>query len=278
MTTMRADSGSSPRHQPRKRFGQHFLVPTWSAKLVAAIDPAPGQTFLEIGPGEGAVTRRLVERAAAVTGIEVDRDLAARLRALALPALTIVEANVLEVDLTALGLPQGTRVAGNLPYNISSPILFQLLESQRRADLFADATLMLQKEVADRLVAVRGTKDYGLLTIFTALCARVTRLLTLPPGAFHPPPKVTSAVVRLTFLSAGERPSVPPTFEPMVRALFSMRRKTTANGLRGPAAAAGTTPGDVLARSGLDGQLRPEALTVDQLLVLARALEAERGA
>jgi len=261
-----------PRHRARKRFGQHFLAPTWAAKLVAAIDPQPDQTFLEIGPGLGAITRRLAEHAAAVVAVEVDRDLAATLRAEAITRLTVIEADVLEVDMGTLGLPPGTRVAGNLPYNISSPVLFQLLDAQRRLSLFADATLMLQKEVADRLTALPGTKDYGPLTIFTALDAKVTRLLTLRPGAFHPPPKVMSAVVRVRFLSANQRPVVPAAFESMIRALFSARRKTVANGLKAPAAAAGTTPGDTLARAGLDPRLRPEQLTVIQLLSLARAL------
>ncbi len=263
-----------PRHRPRKRFGQHFLAPAWAAKLVAAIDPRPDQTFLEIGPGQGAITRRLAERAAAVVAVEVDRDLAATLRAAAIARLTVIEADVLDVDLATLGLPTGTRVAGNLPYNISSPILFQLLETQGRLNVFADATLMLQKEVADRLIASPGTKDYGPLTIFAALHARVTRLLTLPPGAFHPPPQVTSAVVRVQFLAAGERPDVPAAFESMIRALFTARRKTVANGLKAPAAAAGTTPAEALARAGLDPRLRPEQLSVDQLLTLARALGA----
>jgi 16S rRNA (adenine1518-N6/adenine1519-N6)-dimethyltransferase len=259
-------------HRARKRFGQHFLAPAWAAKLVSAIDPRRDQTFLEIGPGHGAITRRLAERAAAVVAVEVDRDLAATLRAEGIKGLTVVEADVLEVDMATLGLPAGTRVAGNLPYNISSPILFQLLDVQRRLGLFADATLMLQKEVADRLIAPPGTKDYGPLTIHTALDAQVTRLLTLPPGAFHPPPQVMSAVVRVRFLSVSERPLVPAAFESMLHALFTARRKTIANGLKAPAAAAGTTPGDALARAGLDPRLRPEQLTVNQLLILARAL------
>ena len=222
----------APRHRPRKRFGQHFLAPAWAAKLVSAIDPRSDQTFLEIGPGQGAITRRLAERAAAVVAVEVDRDLAATLRAAAIERLTVIEGDILEIDLAALGLPAGTRVAGNLPYNISSPILFQLLDTQDRLNVFADATLMLQKEVADRLIASPGTKEYGPLTIFTALHARVTRLLTLPPGAFHPPPQVTSAVVRVQFLPPGQRPDVPAAFESMIRALFTARRKTVANGLK----------------------------------------------
>ena len=262
----------APRHRPRKRFGQHFLAPAWAAKLVSAIDPRSDQTFLEIGPGQGAITRRLAERAAAVVAVEVDRDLAATLRAAAIQRLTVIEGDILEVDLAGLGLPAGTRVAGNLPYNISSPILFQLLDAQDRLNVFADATLMLQKEVADRLIASPGTKEYGPLTIFTALHARVTRLLTLPPGAFHPPPQVTSAVVRVQFLPAGQRPDVPAAFESMIRALFTARRKTVANGLKAPAGAAGTTPADALTRAGLDPRRRPEQLSVDQLLDLARAL------
>ena len=269
---MSRPTGPLPRHRPRKRFGQHFLAPTWAAKLVAAIDPRPDQTFLEIGPGRGAITRRLAERAAAIVAVEIDRDLAATLRAESITRLTVVEADVLEVDMATLGLPAGTRVAGNLPYNISSPVLFQLLEAQRRLGLFADATLMLQKEVADRLIALPGTKDYGPLTIFTALEAKVTRLLTLPAGAFHPPPKVLSAVVRVQFLSTSQRPDVPAAFESMIHALFTARRKTVANGLKAPAAAAGTTPADTLARAGLDPRLRPEQLSVIQLLALARAL------
>ena len=263
-----------PRHRPRKRFGQHFLAPAWAAKLVSAIDPRPDQTFLEIGPGQGAITRRLAERAAAVVAVEVDRDLAATLRAAAIARLTVVEADVLDVDLATLGLPAGTRVAGNLPYNISSPILFQLLETQGRLNLFADATLMLQKEVADRLIASPGTKDYGPLTIFAALHARVTRLLTLPPGAFHPPPQVTSAVVRC---SSCRPPSGPTSRPPSNRWSARCSRRAgrpSPTGSRPRPPAAGTTPADALARAGLDPRLRPEQLSVDQLLALARALGA----
>ena len=261
-------------HRPRKRFGQHFLAPAWVAKLVDGIAPRPDDTFLEIGPGRGAITRHLSERSRRVVAIEIDRDLAARLREASIAGLDVIEADVLAVDLGALGLPAGTRVAGNLPYNISSPILFRLLAVQRRLSLFADATLMLQKEVADRLVAPVGTKDYGLLTIFAALEATVVRQLVLPPGAFHPPPQVRSAVVRLTFLPPGTRPAIPATFEGMARALFAARRKTVANGLRSPAALAGLTVRETLERAEVDGRLRPEQLSVEQLLALAGALEA----
>lgn len=267
---------TSDRHRPRKRFGQHFLAREWAQKLIAAIAPCPDETFLEIGPGQGAITRALAARSKAVVAIEVDRDLAARLSAEGIAGLTVVEGDVLEVDFAALGLPRGTRIAGNLPYNISSPILFKVLGMSRRTSLFADATFMLQKEVADRLVARPGTKDYGLLTIFTALEATVTRQLILPPGAFRPPPKVSSAVVRLTFLPPAERPDVPAAFEPMARALFAVRRKTIANGLRGPAAERGLSPVDVIEWAGLDARARPEELSVMQLLMLATALESRQ--
>lgn len=273
MTPSRPDSPSHPRHRPRKRFGQHFLAPAWAAKVVDAIAPRSSETVLEIGPGHGAITRLLAERADAVVAIEIDRDLAARLRREAIPRVTVVEADVLSVDLASLGLPRGTRVAGNLPYNISSPILFRLIAAERRAGLFADATLMLQKEVVDRLAAGPGSKDYGLLSIFVALSARASRVLTLPPGAFRPAPKVTSAVARLEFLPASERPAVPAPFEGMVRAMFAARRKTVANGLKAPAQLAGVDVREALAAAGIAPAARPETLSVDRLLALARALE-----
>lgn len=254
----------------RKRFGQHFLEPVWIRKVIAAIDPQPDQTFLEIGPGRGELTRPLAAAAARVVAIEIDRDLAAALGR-DLPSVELITGDVLDVDLAALGLPAGTRIVGNLPYNVSSPILFALLDAQARTGLFADATLMLQHEVAERLAAGPGSREYGVLSISVALGARVSRLLTLPPGAFRPRPAVTSAVVRLTFLPASERPEVPETFKPLVRALFSQRRKTVANGLR---AVAGPAAGELLAAAGIEARRRPETLSVDELLRLAGAASA----
>ena len=168
----------------------------------------PDDSILEIGPGRGAITRPLAAQAGRLLAIEIDRDLAADLEAAALPNVTVVTGDVLSVDLVPiitdwLGAPPGPanqiRIVGNLPYNISSPILFALLDLAARTDGVRDAMLMLQKEVADRLVAKVGTGDYGVLTVLTALNADVTRVLSLPPGAFRPPPKVHSAVVRLAF-------------------------------------------------------------------------------
>lgn len=254
--------------KPRKRFAQHFLEPAWVDKLVAAIDPRADQTFLEIGPGRGAITRPLAARAARVVAIEIDRDLSAALRQ-ALPGVELHTGDVVATDLRPLGLPHGTRVAGNLPYNLSSPILIHLLDTQAREDLFADATLMLQREVADRLVARPGTREYGVLTVSVALGARVSRLLTLPPGAFRPAPAVSSAVVRLAFLSPGERPAVPPTFGPTVRAIFSQRRKTVLNGLRPLLAERARAALDAAV---LDPGRRPETMDVGELLRLAAAV------
>ncbi len=189
----------------RKRFGQHFLEPAWVTKLVNALDARPDETWVEIGPGRGAITVPLAARVGRLLAIEVDRDLAAALRERALPALTLREADVLDVDLAAAvaewqGHPMDAahpvRIVGNLPYNISSPILFRLLALAAATGGVTDATLMLQREVADRLTAQPGTGEYGVLAIQTALHADVSRVLALPPGAFRPPPKVSSAVVR----------------------------------------------------------------------------------
>jgi 16S rRNA (adenine1518-N6/adenine1519-N6)-dimethyltransferase len=260
----------------RRRFGQHFLVPAWADKVAAAIAPAPDDRFLEIGPGPGVLTSRLAARAASVTAIEIDRDLALGLRQMMPPNVEVVTADVLDVDLAAYVAGGPMRVAGNLPYNISSPILFKLLRvaaETRRADLsgpsLVDATLMLQREVADRLVAKPGTKDYGVLTIFTGARAEVRRLLTLPPGAFRPAPKVHSAVVRLTFVAPQVPVELEGTFERMVRTMFTQRRKTVGNALRPFADALGRDGLSALSAAGIDPAVRPETLDLAALTCLA---------
>ena len=260
--------------RPRKRFGQHFLEPVWVAKVVDAINPTPDDTFLEIGPGRGALTRPLATRAGHVVAVEIDRDLAAALGAENLPNLRIVQSDFLDLDLeTALkGEQRPLRVAGNLPYNVSSPILFRLLKAANGGRFFIDATLMLQKEVADRLAATPGDKDYGALAIQVALRADVNRLQTLPPGAFRPPPKVTSAVVRLRFRPPSVDVGDPLVFERIVRGIFLQRRKTVANALRPVADTFGHSAAQLLERAGVDGRLRPEALTLDDIARLSRAV------
>ena len=276
----------------RKRFGQHFLESAWADKVVAAIAPRPSDRFVEIGPGAGALTFRLAPRVAHLTAIEVDRDLAAELKPRLPDNVDLVVADVLEVDLVAQA--EGPfRVAGNLPYNISTPILFRLIAAAKsrqaalRADepanprtrepAIIDATLMVQREVADRLEAVPGTGDYGVLSIAVQLHADVRRVLTLPPGAFRPPPKVHSAVVRLTF----RPPAVPigdeGQFEAMVRSMFTQRRKTLANALAAFAEGCGQRAADVLRAAGIDPGRRPETLTLEELALLAARFTAARS-
>jgi 16S rRNA (adenine1518-N6/adenine1519-N6)-dimethyltransferase len=268
----------------RKRFGQHFLAPAWADKVVAAIAPSAEDRFLEIGPGPGVLTTRLASRAAHVTAIEIDRDLAAGLRHSLPPNVDIVVGDVLEADLASYAAAGPIRVVGNLPYNISSPILFKLLAAEKRwlspffakkgdSHLFRDATVMLQREVADRLVARPGTKDYGVLTIFASAGASIQRLLTLPPGAFRPAPKVHSAVVRLTFIPSRVPADLSHVFDGMVRSMFTQRRKTLLNALRPFAASIASDAGAALADARIDPGARPETLDLDRLVALAQSLK-----
>ena len=260
----------------RKRFGQHFLESAWVTKLVKALNAQPEDSFVEIGPGRGAITRPLAAQVARLLAIEVDRDLAAELVAEQLPALTVVQGDVLETELgEAVNAWQGhpldaahqVRVVGNLPYNISSPIMFMLLKLAATTGGLTDATLMLQREVADRLTARPGTKEYGVLSILTGLHADVTRILALPPGAFRPPPQVSSAVVRLAFRPPPVTLKDEALFTRMVRTMFTQRRKTLSNALKPFGTAIGVDPVTALAEAGVDGQRRPETL---QLVELAR--------
>jgi 16S rRNA (adenine1518-N6/adenine1519-N6)-dimethyltransferase len=269
----------------RKRFGQHFLEPAWVHKLVTALQARPDDRFVEIGPGRGAITRPLAQQVRHLLAIEVDRDLAAHLRAWDAAALTVVEGDVLEVDLAAAvsawqGAPldpqHPVRVVGNLPYNISSPILFQLLEVAARTQGLTDATLMLQKEVADRLVAPVGTGEYGVLTILAGLHADVTRVLSLPPGAFRPAPKVSSAVVRLTFHAPRVPVSDAALFTRVVRSIFQQRRKMLSNALQPVAEALGQSAATVLTAADIDPRRRPETLTLYDVSRIVAGLAAHR--
>jgi 16S rRNA (adenine1518-N6/adenine1519-N6)-dimethyltransferase len=268
------------------------LTPAWAEKVVEAIAPSPEDRFLEIGPGEGALTLRLAPRVAQLTAVEIDRDLATALGPRLPPNAAVVTADVLEFDLAPLVAVGPVRVAGNLPYNLSSPILFKLLAAARgiggtykkrgQSPFFAkkgdslpplrDAVLMLQRVVADRLVAKPGTKDYGVLTIFTGIQADVQRLLTLPPGAFRPPPQVHSAVVRLTFRPAAVQSELFEVFEAMVRTMFTQRRKTILNALRPFAASIEQTADAALADARIDPARRPETLDLSELVRLATVL------
>ena len=251
-------------------------------KLVAAIAARPDDAFLEIGPGRGAITRPLARQCEKLLAIEVDRELAAELEADKPTNVTVVQGDVMRTDLTpgitawlgAAPSPSNQcRVVGNLPYNISSPILFKLIEFAAATGGVRDATLMLQKEVADRLVARPATREYGVLTVLTALHADVIRVLSLPPGAFRPPPKVHSAVVRLTFRPPQVELVDAGQFVRLVRSVFTQRRKTIGNALKGFAGEYGRQATDVLKAAGIDPQRRPETLALEEFAAVANSFQ-----
>lgn len=254
----------------KKRLGQHFLEPAWADKLIEAIEPSPADRFIEIGPGPGALTTRLAPRVTHVTAIEIDREMVDALRSTAPRNVDVVHADFLETDLPP-GAHGPLRVAGNLPYNVSSPILFRLLQLSREHRL-RDATVMLQLEVAERIEAAPGGRDHGVLAVLVQRWAEVRRLLTLPPGAFRPPPAVRSAVLRLTF-----RPPPYPVpdeglLEAMVRSMFTQRRKTLSNALGAFARSRGTTAAEVLRAAGVDAVRRAETLEPGEVAALATVL------
>ena len=262
----------------RRRFAQHFLEPAWVPKVLAAIQPASTDAFLEIGAGRGALTDALAGAVASVLAIEMDRDLAARLRSRSGPRVAVVTGDVLEADLPAMAARLAAtapgaaiRVAGNLPYNISSPVLFRILRAQRASRPFVDATLMLQREVADRLVARPATSNYGPAAVMTQLVAEVSRRLALPPGAFRPAPKVRSAVVQLRFREPAAAVADHDLFEQVVRRLFQRRRKMLLNAVAPLAAERSKTAANVVEAADLDGRRRPETL---QLLEWAQLVDA----
>ena len=250
-------------HVARKRYGQNFLAdPHYVKRIADAVAPRPGERVVEIGPGLGALTGELVARAGAITAIEIDRDLAARLRERYTPdQLTLVVGDALEADFAALGT--GLRVVGNLPYNISSPILFHLAA---QAHALRDLTVMLQKEVVARMTADPGTPEYGRLTVTLGATFAIERLFVVPPGAFRPPPKVDSAVARLTPLGAA-KPAIRDSerFERVVAAAFSQRRKTLRNALSSLVTA------EQFAAAGIDPQRRGETLSVAEFVALSEA-------
>lgn len=257
-------------HRARKRFGQNFLHDRRVIeRIVDAIDPRPGQAIVEIGPGQAALTRELVQRAGHVTAVEIDRDLAAWLRGEFAPSeLTLVEADALKLDWATLGGP--LRVVGNLPYNISSPLLFRLAECAERV---LDQHFMLQKEVVERMVAPPGSRTYGRLSVMLQVRYRMARLFDVPRGAFNPPPKVTSSIVRMVPKPAAELPAVDPAlFGRVVAAAFNQRRKILRNAL-------GALANDAAFRAAaVDPLARAETLDVDAFVRLTRAVAAAAAA
>jgi 16S rRNA (adenine1518-N6/adenine1519-N6)-dimethyltransferase len=258
--------------RPRKRFGQHFLHdPAVIARIVRALDARGGDHLVEIGPGRGALTAQLLARAdCTLDAIEIDRDLAARLRTgfAANGRSALHEADALTFDFAALARARGgpLRILGNLPYNISTPLLFHLLE---HAAAIADLTVMLQREVVARLAARPGERDYGRLTVMLAPLAEVRRLFDVGPGAFQPPPRVWSAVVRLTL-----RP-IPlfdpsPSYARLVAAAFAQRRKTLRNAL------SELLTREQISACGIDPAVRPETLAPQAFNTLAQTLDRAR--
>lgn len=253
------------KHIARKRFGQHFLTDSAIIDaIVAAIAPAPGDAMVEIGPGLAALTQPLVERLGRLTVIELDRDLAVRLREHG--QLDVIESDVLKVDFSALAsrLDNGRlRVVGNLPYNISTPILFHLLD---HVDVVTDQHFMLQKEVIDRMVAQPATADYGRLSVMLQWRYAMDNVLFVPPESFDPPPRVDSAIVRMVPL--GTPPALDVArYSAMVQVAFSQRRKILRN-----------TLGRWLDEQGFAGefdlQRRAEEVPVSEYVALAQATAA----
>jgi 16S rRNA (adenine1518-N6/adenine1519-N6)-dimethyltransferase len=257
----------------RKRFGQNFLHdPGVIERIVMAIRPQAGEAMVEIGPGMGALTRPLYAVAGALDVIEIDRDLAARLREeyADARAFRLHEADALEFDFVALAAARGTRlrIVGNLPYNISTPLMFHLLAA---APAIHDMHFMLQKEVVDRIVAAPDTEAYGRLGVMLAPRARAERILEVGPGAFKPAPKVWSAVVRLAVNSDPPAWSLLPQYAAVVTAAFGQRRKTLRNALRSLLDEA------AIAAAGVDPGARAETLAPAAFGALAQAAAAAQA-
>jgi len=261
------------RHQPRKRFGQHFLHDRHVInRIVAAINPQFSETIVEIGPGLGALTTALLPAAQKLQVIELDRDVIPHLQknCAGLGELIIYQQDVLTTDWAALAQQQPAclRVVGNLPYNISTPLIFHLLQ---QAHYLIDMHFMLQKEVVDRMIAKPDTSDYGRLSVMVQYFCQTESLFPVAPGAFSPPPKVDSAVIRLT--PYRQLPFVAHDFELLsliVREAFNKRRKTLSNALKN------IISSEQLVRAGVSPQVRAETLSVGQFVAIANATQGEK--
>lgn len=254
-------------HRARKRFGQNFLHDRhWIERIAKAVNATEGDDIVEIGPGQAALTRELIACAGKVRAVEIDRDLAAWLKETFPESLSLIEADALTLDWTQVAKNDNLRVVGNLPYNISSPLLFKLLEA---ADHVKDQHFMLQKEVVDRMVAQHGSKTYGRLSVMLQWRYRMQKLFDVPPGAFNPPPKVMSSVVRMIPKAKEEVPSVDfELFSSVVANAFSQRRKTIRNALSALLSA------EEIAACDVDPGARAEALPLDVFVRLAQKAEA----
>lgn len=253
-------------HRARKRFGQHFLVDGQLIdRLVRAIDPRDDETVVEIGPGQGALTRPLLDRMQHLHVVELDRDLIAELQRTIVPErLSVHSGDALRFDFRQINsAPRSLRVVGNLPYNISTPIMFHLID---QIEVIRDMYFMLQKEVVERLTATPGSSDWGRLSIMVQYHCRAEYLFPVPPQAFRPPPRVDSAVVRLIPHDTLPHPADDyRLFARMVSQAFTQRRKAIRNGLKSWLTA------EAITAAGVDAGLRPDALGLADFVALANA-------
>ena len=249
-------------HKARKRFGQNFLHDEhWIGRIIATINPQAGDTIVEIGPGQAALTRHIIDAIGHETAVEIDRDLAAWLQETFADRLTLIEADALKLDWQSVHPDKRLRVIGNLPYNISSPLLFHLMSV---ADRVIDQHFMLQKEVVDRMVAQPGSKVYGRLSVMLQYRYRMQKMFDVPPGAFTPAPKVTSSIVRMVPLPQEALLEVDAErFSSVVAAAFNQRRKTLRNAL------SKLLTQEDIESVGIDPSVRAESLPVEVFVRLA---------
>ena len=255
-------------HKARKRFGQNFLKDEyWIGRIAKAVDAEPGQAVVEIGPGQAALTRELIAGAGHVRAVEIDRDLAGWLKTqFTQQQLTLIEADALTLDWKKVAGNERLRVVGNLPYNISSPLLFHLMEA---ADVVIDQHFMLQREVVDRMTAEPGTKTYGRLSVMLQWRYKMHKLFDVPPGAFTPAPKVVSSVVRMIPKKPEDVPAVDfALFSSVVANAFAQRRKTLRNAL------SVLMSEDDIKAAGVNPQERAEKLPLEAFVALTKKAEA----
>ena len=241
--------------RPKKKWGQNFLRNRGAVeRIVAAVEPEPGELIVEIGPGEGVLTEKLIAFPNEIVAIEIDPELAERLRTRFGSRVNVVHGDALDFPLPT----RPWRAVGNLPYNVATPILRRVVASEH----WRRAVFMLQKEVADRLVAAPSTEPYGFLTLFVQLYAKARTLMTLDPGSFHPPPKVRSAVV---VLEPDKKPYASEELVDLISAAFRMRRKTLVNNLANWRGLGREGALYLLHKAGLRNDIRAETVTLDQL-------------
>ena len=265
------------RVRPKKRFAQHFLEVVWAKKVVEQIDPLPTDCIIEIGPGNGVLTKLLLERTARITAIELDRSLATQLRNMLPDTVCVINADFMQVDLREICEQFETttnsrvRLVGNLPYNVATPILSTTLKKAEELNI-SDATYMFQLEVARRITAAVGTKDYGPLAILTSLYAEAKEILRVPSGAFRPTPNVTSELISLKFRKNNQQPRDTRLFDNLVRNIFSQRRKYITNAMAGIAGSYDIDPHWLCEQARIKPTRRPAELTLADVITLSDLL------